>query len=99
MAAFRESASLYEQSAQRENVVSVYSNIADALRMLGEPHQSWEYIGRTLEEMSRLRKPLDRYLLLYNAALFARREELHEAALLFQDAAVREAAQAANPGC
>ncbi len=93
LAALRESATLYEQSAQRDNVVSVYSNIADALRMLGEPHQSWEFIGRALEEMPGLRKADRRYLLLYNAALFARREELHEAALLFQDAAVREAAQ------
>ena len=94
LAALRESASLYDRSAQRQNVVSVYSNIADALRMLGEPHQSWEFIGRALEEMPSLRKADRRYLLLYNAALFARREELNEASLLFQDAAVREATQA-----
>jgi len=94
LAALRESASLYDQSAQRQNAVSVYSNIADALRMLGEPHQSWEFIGRALEEMPALRRADRRYLLLYNAALFARREELLEAALVFQDAAVREAAQA-----
>jgi CHAT domain-containing protein len=94
LAALRESAALYERSAQRENAVSVYSNIADALRMLGEAHESWEFIGRTLEELPELRKPLRRYLLLYNAALFARRQELYETALLFQDAAVREAAQA-----
>jgi CHAT domain-containing protein len=94
LAALRESAALYDRTTQRENVVSVYSNIADVLRMLGEPHQSWEFIGRTLDEMPNLRKPLRRYLLLYNAALFARREELLEAALLFQDAAVREAASA-----
>ena len=94
LAALRESAALYDQSAQRENAVSVYSNIADVLRTLGEPHQSWEFIGRTLDEMRSLRKPLRRYLPLYNAALFARHEDLHEAALLFQDAAVREAAKA-----
>jgi CHAT domain-containing protein len=94
LAAFRESASLYEQSGQREFVVRVYSNLADALRTLGEPHESWEYIGRTLEELSRLRKPRGRYLLLYNAALFAGRQDLNEAALLFQDAAVRVAATA-----
>ncbi len=33
--------------------------------------ESWEFIGRTLEELPRLRRPLRRYLLLYNAALFA----------------------------
>lgn len=96
LTAFRESASLYEASGQREFVVGVYANLADALRMLGDPHESWEYIGRTLEEMSRLRKPIRRYLLVYNAALFAGRQGLYETALLFQDAAVREAAHA-NP--
>jgi CHAT domain-containing protein/tetratricopeptide (TPR) repeat protein len=94
LAAFREAAELYEQSAQRENAVSIYSNTADALRMLGEPTRSWEYIGRTLEELSTVRVPTRRYLLLYNAALFARRQSLGEASLLFQDAAVREAGNA-----
>lgn len=96
LTAFRESASLFEASGQREFVVGVYSNLADALRMLGEPHESWEYIGRTLEGMPRLRRPVRRYLHVYNAALFAGRQGLHEAALLFQDAAVREA-ETANP--
>ena len=91
LAAFRESASLYAASAQHENAVSLYSNLADALRMLGEPMESWEYIGRTLEELPRLHKPLRRYLILYNAALFAGRQDLQESAALFQDAAVREA--------
>src|SRR5262249_43520670 len=65
----------------------------DALRTLGEHHDSWEYIGRTLEGLGRVRKPLRRYLALYNASLFASSQELFEAALLFQDAAVREARQ------
>jgi CHAT domain-containing protein len=98
LAAFRESASVYEASNERELAVAVYSNTADALRMLGEPHESWSFIGRTLDGLSQLRKPLNRYLLLYNAALFAARGELHEAAYLFQDAATREAAKAAQPG-
>ena len=94
LAALRESAALYSASGQHENAVSVYSNIADALRMLGESNESWEYVGRTLEEVSRVRKATRRYLIFYNAALFARRQDLNEAALLFQDAAVREAAKA-----
>jgi CHAT domain-containing protein/tetratricopeptide (TPR) repeat protein len=98
LAAFRESASLYEASNEREVAVGVYSNMADALRMLGERHESWSFIGRTLEGLSRLRRPLNRYLFLYNAALFAAGENLHEAAYLFQEAATREAAKAAQPG-
>ena len=94
LAAFRESANLFEAAGQRENAASVYSNLADALRMLGEPSESWEFIARTLENLPRIRKPIRRYLLLYNATLFARRQDLQEAALLFQDAALREAAKA-----
>ncbi len=96
LASFRESAARFETAAEREYAVSLYSNLADALRMLGEPNESWAYIGRSLEDLARVRKPRRRYLFLYNAALFASRQELHEAALLFQDAAVREAARAST---
>jgi len=96
--AFRESASVYETNNERELATGVYSNIADALRMLGETNESWSFIGRTLEGLPRLRRPLGRYLMLYNAALFAAREELHEGAYLFQEAATREAGKAVQPG-
>ena len=94
LAAFRESVSKFEAASEREFAVSVYSSLADALRMLGEPNESWVYVGRTLEELPRLRKPVRRYLLLYNAALFAARQDLNEAALLFQEAAAEEAKRA-----
>ena len=95
--AFRESASVYEANNQRELAIGAYSNIADALRMLGEPNESWSFIGRTLEGLSQLRGAHNRYLLLYSAALFAARDGLHEGAYLFQEAATREAAKAAAP--
>ncbi len=94
LAAFRESASLFEAANQRENAASVYSNLADALRMLGEPQESWASVGRTLEDLPQVRKPISRYLFRYNASLFASRQGLNESALLFQDAAVREAGKA-----
>ena len=96
LAARRASASLYERSGQLENATGVYSNLADDLRVLGESQESWDAIGMTLENLAHLRRPLRRYLLLYNASLFASRQGLNNAALLFQDAAVREAALA-NP--
>ena len=96
--ALRESASLHEASNERELAVAVNSNIADALRMLGEPNDSWAFIGRTLDGLARLRSPLLRYRMLYNAALFAAREQLHEGAYLFQQAATREAGKAVQPG-
>lgn len=90
--AFRESATRHEAAAQHEYAVDVYSSLADAMRMLGEPNESWSYIGRTLDNLNRVRRPVRRYVFLYNAALFAARQQLNKVALLFQEAAVREAA-------
>ena len=91
LAAFRESARSFEASGEREDAVTVYSLIAANLRMLGEHNQSWEYIARTLDGLAHLRTPVRRYLVLYNASLFASSQELFDTALLFQNAAVREA--------
>jgi CHAT domain-containing protein len=96
LTARRASASQYQRVGHLENATSVYSNLADDLRMLGESQESWAAIGSTLENLMHLRRPLRRYLLLYNATLFASRQGLYNAALIFQDAAVREA-QMANP--
>ena len=89
--AFRAATALFEESRQIEHAVSLYGYLADVLRTLGENHESWEYIGRTLEGLTRVRKPLRRYLFLYNASLFASSQDLLEPALLFQNAALREA--------
>jgi CHAT domain-containing protein len=89
--AFRSAAASFEAGGEFERAVDVYSLIADALRSLGEHHESWEYIGRTLDGLGRVRSPLRRYLILYNASLFASSHDLFDTALLFQDAALREA--------
>ena len=94
LAAFRESAARFEAARQRENAVSLYHHLADTLRTLGEQRESWEYIGRALTELGIVRKPIRRYLFLYNASLFASSQNLFEAALLFQNGTVREAARA-----
>jgi len=91
LAARRAGISQYEKAGELENAISAYSNLAGDLRMLGESQESWAAIGRTLENLTHLRRPRGRYLMLYNAALFAAREGLNEAALIFQEAAVREA--------
>jgi len=91
LGAFRDAARAFESAGEREDAVAVDSLIAANLRMLGEHHQSWEYIGRTLDGLGFLRTPLRRYLVLYNTSLFASSQDLLESALLFQDAAVREA--------
>ena len=95
--AFRAAASTFERAGEREYAVSIHSLLADALRTLGERTESWESIGKTLEGLERVRNARSRYLLLYNASLFAFSQDLLEPALLFQDATVREAAKGA-PG-
>jgi CHAT domain-containing protein/tetratricopeptide (TPR) repeat protein len=94
--AFRAGAAIYEDSHQLEHAISLYGYLADVLRTLGEDHESWEYIGRILEGLPRMRKPLRRYLFLYNASLFASNQDLLEPALLFQNAALREAERVGN---
>jgi CHAT domain-containing protein len=92
--AFRASASTFESANEHEDAVSLYGHLADVLRTLGEHSESWEYIGRTLEGLPRVRKAARRYLSLYNASLFASSQDLLVAAQLFQDGAVREATAA-----
>jgi CHAT domain-containing protein len=89
--AFRQSAAVFEAASERDQAVTLYHHLADTLRTLGEQSESWIYVGRTLEGLAHVRKPLRRYLLLYNASLFASRQELFEAALIFQNATVRAA--------
>jgi CHAT domain-containing protein/tetratricopeptide (TPR) repeat protein len=88
----------FRATGEREYAVSIYGYLADSLRTLGERHESWEYLGRTLEGLSRVRKPTRRYLSLYNASLFASSQDLVESGLLFQNAAVREAAMRPGKG-
>lgn len=92
--AFRAAAACFEAADESEFAVSIYNVLADTLRTLGEIHESWRYIGQTLHELHRVRSPVRRYLALYNAALFAASQELFEAALLFQNAAVDQSATA-----
>ena len=89
--AFRESAACFESSSERENAESLYNLIGWTLNTLGEHQQSWQYIGRALDGLGTVRKAVRRYTLLYNASLFALRQDLLEAALIFQNGAVHEA--------
>jgi CHAT domain-containing protein len=98
IAAFREAASRFEQTGQREHAAGVYHQLADTYRTLGESHLTWEYIARALESAPSIRSPLRRYLAYYNASLFAASRQLSAAALRFQSAAVREAARTGNDG-
>ena len=92
--AFRAAESCFDRAKLAEAKVSLASDIADGLRVLGEHQDSWQYIGKTLEGLSQVRKPIRRYLFLYNASLFSSNQGLMEVALLFQNAALDEARRA-----
>lgn len=96
LAAFRESAALFEQTGERENVVSVYHQLADTYRTLGEQHRTWQFIARTLEGQTSVSSSIRRYLAYYNASLFASSQQLFEVALRLQSSAVREAQRSTN---
>jgi CHAT domain-containing protein len=91
VSAFRAAAARFERTNQPEFAVNLHHHLADVLRTLGETQQSWEEIGKTLAGITTVRRPVRRYLFLYNASLFTSSQELFEAALLFQNATVEEA--------
>jgi len=91
LASFEESVHVFDTAGEHEASGDNDRLLAANLRMLGEHHRSWEFIGGTLERLGRQRTPLRRYLVLYNASLFASSQELYETAFVFQDAAVRQA--------
>jgi CHAT domain-containing protein len=94
--AFREAASIFTTIHAWENRANLDSVISANLRMLGEYSDSWDYSGRTLDGLSQVRKPIQRYLFLFNASLFASSQDLLEAALRFQNAALSEAHRAGD---
>jgi CHAT domain-containing protein len=96
VAAFRESAALFEQSGERANAVGAYHHLADTYRTLGERHLTWQFIARTLEAQSFEPAAIRRYLSYYNAALFAASQQLYEVAVRLQSSAVREAMRTRN---
>ena len=91
LAAFDVAATCFEAAGEFENAVATYSQIAAALRLLGERQTSWQYIGKTLDGLVHVDRPIQRYLALFNASLFASSQDLLEPALLFQTAALQEA--------
>jgi CHAT domain-containing protein len=96
MSAFREAADVFARANEKENHANLDSVTAANLRMLGDYNESWEYNALTLEGLSHVRKPIQRYLFLFNASLFASSQGLFEAALRFQNGALRAAQDAGD---
>lgn len=71
---------------------------ADIARSAGDDGESWRLTVRSLASIEDEPSPVRRYLSYFNAALFARSSQLLEAALAFQNAALRSARVAAGTG-
>jgi CHAT domain-containing protein len=72
--------------------------LADNFRALGQTRNSWKHLADALDRFDEVQKPLRRYLLLFNGALFSMREGLNHAALAWQTLAIDEARKRQNPG-
>jgi CHAT domain-containing protein len=81
----------YEAAGEIENAGHVSNASADTLRFLGDRRTGWEHLRRALSHAPAFREPFRRYLVFFNASLYAARDRLRFASLEFQNAAVAEA--------
>ncbi len=73
---------------EHENEAGANNLAADALRVLGEHHASWNLLGQALEKLPHIRSTRRRFVILLNAVLFSEQAGLPHAALPFQNAAL-----------
>ena len=81
----------YESAGEYENAANVFNTTADTLRRLGDRRTGWQHLRRALASVETLRDPIRRYLIFFNASLFASRDRLTLASLDFQNAALEAA--------
>jgi tetratricopeptide (TPR) repeat protein len=86
------------RSREDENAGAVASAGADLARTIGDRRLSWTLLARALDTAPIERAPVRRYLRYYNASLFARRDQLPYAAMVFQNQAVEAARACAETG-
>ncbi len=94
LAAFRNGAAAFEGANERDTPSACTTSSPTRSGCLAKDQLSPEYLGRTLEGLSRLRKLGAPLCVAVQRPLFARSRDLLETALLFQNATVREASRA-----
>ena len=90
---YEDAARVYEEAGELENAGHVLNTWADTLRILGEYRAGWQVLGEALRRTPAFRDPIRRYVVFFNASLYARREALLRASLLFENEAVANAEQ------
>lgn len=97
LAAYGESLAYYQGLGESANAAAVSSASADTERQLGLLRRGWGSLGNALTQLDAV-EPTRRYLMYYNASLFAARAGLHESALLYQQQALVEAGKRSGGG-
>ncbi|HEY0875125.1 MAG TPA: CHAT domain-containing protein [Vicinamibacterales bacterium] len=94
---YGEAVALFERLGETGNVSNVMNAVADTERILGDSSHGWRSLSKALQYVNAVGDPTRRYLLYYNATLFARREGLDFAALHYQRKALSVARDRIGP--
>jgi CHAT domain-containing protein len=87
--AYGDSLAQFRRLGEEENVAALGSLLGESLALVGNGRGAWEQIYRSLRITSKLRDPGARSLVFMTAANLASRDGAFEAALVFQQEAVR----------
>ena len=89
--AYMEAVQRYERAKDNWNLLTLRNTVADGLREAGAHPTGWRYLSVALLNLDRITDLRRKYLVLYNAALYAADTGLPYAALAFQEAALEAA--------
>jgi CHAT domain-containing protein len=88
LVALRRALALYDRLGERGSAAGVANSLAGVLRLLHDRAGSWAVLRTALYDAAFETSPLRRYLMYFNASLFALEDGLLDAALTFQDSAL-----------
>jgi CHAT domain-containing protein len=88
---YTRSISLWERTKEFDNVAAVAGTAADTLRVSGNHELGWRYLMIALARLPELQSVRRRYTLMLNASLYSSDETLARAAMVFQNASLKEA--------
>jgi len=88
---YTRSISLWQRTREFDNVAAVAGTAADTLRVSGNHELGWRYLMVALARLPEVQSVRRRYTLMLNASLYSSDESLARAAMVFQNASLKEA--------
>ena len=88
---YRAAIALYTQVGETADAAIAQNTAADSSRMIGDPFEGWGYVRAALASVDRVASPFRRYQIYFSAANLSLQEGWTQAALVFQNLALREA--------